>query len=150
MTRWEALIRFDDEIREAAAKLIPFGSEWVDKLGEAFFALNEDRKYLPNIVARLTDEAERLAEEAAHAALLTWVATFSTIADGEETSEEALAILIEAQANGYQLAKDRDGTISITRGSSISYVRSNAEVVRFGKFFLKTASKLAGETDNAG
>jgi hypothetical protein len=140
MTRWEALVRFDDEIREAAAKLIPFGSEWVDKLGEAFFALNEDRKYLPNILARLTEEAERLAEEAAHAAVLTWVATFSTTADVDETSEEALAILIEARANGYQLAKDHDGTIRITRNTSTSFVRSNADIVRFGKFFLKTAT----------
>jgi len=48
MTRLEALVRFDEELREAAEKLLPFGPEWVDKLGEAFFALNEDRKYLPN------------------------------------------------------------------------------------------------------
>ena len=44
MTRWEALVRFDDEIGQAAMKLLPFSSAWVDKLGEAFFALNEDRK----------------------------------------------------------------------------------------------------------
>jgi hypothetical protein len=48
MRRWEALVLFDDEIREAATKLVPFGAVWVDRLGEAFFALNEDRKYLPS------------------------------------------------------------------------------------------------------
>jgi hypothetical protein len=140
MTRWEALVRFDDEIREAAGKLVPFGSEWVDKLGEAFFTLNEDRTYLPNIVARLTEEAEWLAKEAKRAAALAWVATFSTTTDGEETSEEALAILIEAQAIGYQLAKDSDGTIRVTRNSSTSFLRSNADIVRFGKFFLGSTS----------
>jgi hypothetical protein len=81
MTRWEALVLFDDEIREAAAKLFPFGSVWVDRLGEAFFALNEERKYLPNIVARLKEEAERLAQEAEHAAVLGWIATLSVTAD---------------------------------------------------------------------
>jgi hypothetical protein len=140
MTRWEALVRFDDEIREAAVKLIPFGSEWVDKLGEAFFALNEDRKYLPNMIARLTEEAERLREETKHAAALAWVATFSTTAAGEETSEDALAILIEAQAIGYQLAKDPDGTIRITRNTSTSFLRSNDDIVRFGTFFRGAAS----------
>jgi hypothetical protein len=45
------------------------------------------------------------AKDAHHAAVLTWAATFSKTADGEETSEEALAILIEAQANGYQLGQ---------------------------------------------
>jgi hypothetical protein len=140
MTRWEALVRFDDEIRNAAAKLIPFGPQWVDKLGEAFFALNEDRKYLPNIVAGLTDEAEWLAQMAAHAAAQAWVATFARTADGDETSEEALAILIEAQALGYQLAKDPDGTIRISRSTSTSYLRSNEEIVRFGKFFRKIAN----------
>jgi hypothetical protein len=58
MTRWEALIRYDDEIRAAAEALFPYGTASVDKLGEAFFALNEDRRYLPNIVAQLTKEAE--------------------------------------------------------------------------------------------
>ncbi len=133
MTRWEALVRFDDEIREAATKLMPFGSEWVDKLGEAFFALNEDRKYLPNIVARLMEEAK-------HAAALAWFATFSMTADGEKTSEEALAILIEAQAIGYQLARDRDGAIRITRNTSTSFLRSNADIVRFGTFFRRMPS----------
>jgi hypothetical protein len=59
MTRWEALVRFDDEIRAAAETLFPYGAIWVDKLGEAFFALNEDRKHLPNIVAQLIKEAEQ-------------------------------------------------------------------------------------------
>ncbi len=31
MTRWEALVRFDEEIRQAAMKLMPFGPAWVDK-----------------------------------------------------------------------------------------------------------------------
>jgi hypothetical protein len=140
MTRWEALVLFDDEIRDAAAKLIPFGSEWIDKFGEAFFALNEDRKYLPNIVARLTEEAERLAVQAKHAAALAFVAKFSTTADGDETSEEALAILIEAQAIGYQLARDGDGTIRVTRNTSTSFLRSNTDIVRFGIFFRSAAN----------
>jgi hypothetical protein len=75
MTRWEALVRYDDEIREAAARLTPYGSVWVDKLGEAFFALNEDRKYLSNIVDGLVREAE-------HAEIVNWVSTFSKTADG--------------------------------------------------------------------
>ncbi|MGY4437019.1 hypothetical protein ACVWWO_009496 [Bradyrhizobium sp. F1.13.1] len=64
MTRWEALVRFDDEIRDAATKLMPFGSFWVDRLGQAFFALNEDRAYLANIVSRLVEEAAFEAREA--------------------------------------------------------------------------------------
>jgi len=47
--RWNALLRFDDEIRAAAEKLRPFGDTWVAKLGQAYFALNEDRKYLAKI-----------------------------------------------------------------------------------------------------
>ena len=43
------MLRFDDEIRAAAEKLRPFGDTWVAKLGQAYFALNEDRKYLAKI-----------------------------------------------------------------------------------------------------
>lgn len=148
MRRWEALVLFDDEIREAATKLIAFGPAWVERLGEAFFALSEDRKYLPNIVARLTEEAERLAKETERAAALAWVATFNTTADGIEVSEEALAILIEALANGYQLAKESDGAISATRSSATSFLRSNADILRFGKFFLVKTTSKPGDADN--
>ena len=130
MTRWEALVRYDDEIREAATKLMPFGSTWVDKLGEAFLALNEDRKYLPNIVARLTEEAER-------AVVAHWLATFARTADGETTSEEALAVLADLQAMGYRLARADDGTIEASRSSATSYLRSNADILRLGKILLR-------------
>jgi hypothetical protein len=96
------------------------------------------RRYLTDIVARLTDDAKRAAEDTYHAAVLTWAATFSKTADGEETSEEVLAIVIEAQANGYQLAKDDDGAIRIIRNTVTSFVRSNPDIVRFGKLFLTT------------
>src|ERR1700733_12434517 len=101
MTRWEALVRYDPEIREAATQLMPFGSIWVDRLGEAFFALNEDRKYLSNIVTKLVKEAE-------HLEACVWLQAFSKTHDGHATTKEALAILIQAQAEGYRLTKEQD------------------------------------------
>jgi len=59
MNRWEALVRYDSEIRDAAETLAPYGSVWIDKMGAAFFALKEDRKYLLEIVAGLVSEAEQ-------------------------------------------------------------------------------------------
>ena len=133
MTRWEALVKFDDEIREAASKLIPFGAEWVDQLGEAFIALNEDRKYLPNIVARLTEEAKRTV-------FLNWLAPFSETADGERTSEEALAVLVDAQGKGFDLSKNGDGAIVIKRNTSTSFLRSNADILRFRKMLDRSTT----------
>jgi hypothetical protein len=45
------------ETATAAETLRPYGQRWVDGLGRAYFTLNEDRKYLPNIVQRLLAEA---------------------------------------------------------------------------------------------
>jgi hypothetical protein len=129
MTRWEALVRYDDEIRAAAEKLFPFGDVWVDKLGDAFFALNEDRKYLPNIVEQLTKEAE-------HSAVVGWLLKFSQTPDGEKTSEEAMAVLVDAQVKGYVIdvkTSGAAGAITVTKGSSISHLWSNADILRFGK-----------------
>lgn len=138
MNRWEALVRYDDEIREAAATLIPFGSHWVAKLGEAFFALGENRKYLPNIVARLTEEATLEAQEAERAEALQWLWTVRTTKEDGEISKEALAVLIELCARGFQIGKEDDGSIRITRsdrGSSFAY--SNPDIMRLGKILLK-------------
>jgi hypothetical protein len=100
MTRWEALLRFDAEIREAAERLLPFGAFWVGELGKAFFALNEDRQYLPNIVEQLIKDAEHQAAiESGHRAV-EWLETFSTTADGEAISKEALDVLLQAEMKG--------------------------------------------------
>lgn len=138
MTRWEALVRFDDEIREAATKLIPFGSTWVDRLGEAFFALNEDRKYLPNIVARLTEEAALKALDAEQAASMEWLASLLTTKEGEMTSKEALTVLIELRARGYQIDREFNGIFAVKRsGRGTSYAYSNADILRLGSILLK-------------
>jgi hypothetical protein len=97
MTRWEALVRFDTEIREAAEKLLPFGAVWVEELGKAFLALNEDRKYLPNIVEQLIKEAEYQSAIKNRQRAIEWLETFSTTADGEATNEEALGVLVQAE-----------------------------------------------------
>jgi hypothetical protein len=57
--RWNALVRYDDEVRTAAEQLRPFGNAAVNELAKGFFALNEDRRYLPNIVRRISEEAQR-------------------------------------------------------------------------------------------
>ncbi|MGY3036144.1 hypothetical protein ACVIIV_005314 [Bradyrhizobium sp. USDA 4354] len=141
MTRWEALVRFDDEIRQAAAKLIPYGSVWVDKMGEAFFALDEDRKYLPNIVAGLMEEAAFVARyealEAERAEAAQWAKVISQFSNGEALSKDALAVLIELRARGFEVIKDNDGAVRLTKeGRGTSFVRSNAEVVRLGQILL--------------
>ena len=144
MTRWEALVQFDDEIREAAARLLPFGSVWVDKLGDAFFALHEDRRYLPNIVARLTAEAELAAREAALAAqeaervaALKWLAAVSETASGEKTSKPALAVLIELRARGFQVAKDGAGAITVEGSGGTLFAYSNSDILRLGEIWIK-------------
>jgi hypothetical protein len=38
--RWNALVRYDEEIRAAAEELRPFGDFWVTELGKAYLALN--------------------------------------------------------------------------------------------------------------
>ena len=113
---------------------MPFGSIWVDRLGEAFFALNEDRMYLPKIVERLIKEAEQQAA-------LNWFQMFSTTKDGEVTNEDALEVLIEAQAAGYHLTKDADGTILVSgKNQGTSYLRSNADIIRFAGFSVRKPS----------
>jgi hypothetical protein len=134
MDRWEALVSFDDEIRQAALKLVPFGQGWVERLGEAFFALNEDRKYLPNIVERLVEEAKHDAVIEARKRALNWLVTFATTKEGEDTSEEALNVLIEAHAKGYQITKSESGIIEAKgNNTGTSYLWSNADIIRFGR-----------------
>jgi len=126
MTRWEALVRYDDEIRAAAERLFLFGVVgWIGWV-KRFFALSEDRKYLPNIVEQLTKEAE-------HDAVVSWLSRVSQTADGEITSKKAQAVLLDAHMKGYAIDVESNKTITVTRGGLTKYLRSNAEILQFGQ-----------------
>jgi len=124
--RWTALVEYNDEIRSAAEKLSPYGAEWVQRLGEAFFALKEDRSYLGNIVERLLNEAKQKAAN-------EWKTLFVRTANGEFTSKESLAVLLEAQERGYKLGTQGRGAFTASKDSSTSILYSNDDIQRFGQ-----------------
>lgn len=145
--RWNALVRYDDEIRAAADALRPYGEQWITALGRDFFALNEDRAYLPNIVSRLLSEARVEAEHAkaeAERALAiakaeaeqALVANFRRTADGEPCSDASLSVLRAALAQGYEVAIASDKAFTLTRDSCTSFLRSNYEIERYGEVIL--------------
>ncbi len=127
--RWSALVKYDEEIRLAAQKLQPFGEQWVKELGKAYFALNEDRKYLPKIVERLLSEIEE--ERRAR-----WANRFRITYESEVYSDASLEILREAEQRGFTLVVDETGTIGATIGKRTSYLRSNSDIQRFAKYEL--------------
>ena len=125
-TRWAALVEYDSEIRSAAEKLAPYGAEWVHRLGEAFFALKEDRSYLGSIIEQLLNEAKvKQAND--------WKTLFARTADGEYTSRESLAVLMNAQEKGYKLGTESNGGFTIGKGTSKTVLYSNADIQRFGR-----------------
>jgi hypothetical protein len=130
--RWNALVRFDDEIRSAAEKLQPFGDRWVSELGKAYFALNEDRRYLRNIVDRLIREIEEEERQ-------RWADRFQSTHKNEHCTEASLEILREAEHQGYTLAVDENRTVIATRNSTQSYLRSNNDILFFGQHLRKQA-----------
>jgi hypothetical protein len=139
LSKWQALVRYDPEISEAAGKLRPYGEEWVERCGEAYFSLEEDRKYLPHIVRKLIDEAEagsaQKKAEVEQAAAQRWERQFSRLQSGEMCTKESLKILEAIEAQGYALTVDDSGTISVEkRGKGTSYLRSNEDIKRFHKF----------------
>ena len=120
------MVRYDDEIRAAAEKLFPFGDDWVERLGAAFFALSEDRKYLPNIVERLTIEAERDAA-------VKWLLKISKTYEGEDTSKQAIAVLLDARLKGYVIDAEPSGIILYKKDGISKYLYSNDDILQFGK-----------------
>jgi hypothetical protein len=126
LDRWRALTKYDPEIRAAVEALRPFGDVWVEKLGRDFFALNEDKSYLPNIVQTLKDEAERYDRE-------EWSAQFRYTADGEPCSEESMSVLRRARVSGYALSTQSDGAFVLQNSTMTRYLRSNDQIRRLGQ-----------------
>jgi hypothetical protein len=59
--KWEALIKYDEQIAAIAEKLKPLGQKWVDEFARAYLELN-DKSYLPNIVWKIIADARKEQE----------------------------------------------------------------------------------------
>jgi hypothetical protein len=55
-----------------------------------------------------------------------------------------MAVLLNIQASGYALEVDHTGAFLAKKGGSTSYLRSNTEVLRFGKILADIAAREAG------
>lgn len=131
-TKWKALAEYDDDIRAAVQTLRPYGPKWEVKFCEAFFALQEDRRYLRGIIDRLVEQAK--AERAED-----WKGKFRRTATGEICTDESIQVLHEAQEQGYHLSVDGNGTFLVQlRGTS--YLHSNADILRFGEILRKRSN----------
>ena len=122
--KWNALVRFDDEIRSYTEELRTFGDAWVAELREAYFTLNEDRKCLPNIVRKLTEEAKQAIETERIEAAQRKKKLFERTADGAFCTEKSLEILLEAEKKGYILAIE-DSIFTLTGKLGKFYLHSN-------------------------
>ncbi len=95
---------------------------------------------------KLTEEAEKAAKEREKRALEqqeSFMLTFRMTADGKLmtadgklATEESLYILRQAWALGYKLEVQNDRTITATRPGKAhtSYLRSNGDIQKFGRF----------------
>ena len=131
-------MKYDQDVAKAADTLRPFGNRWIAELRRGYLALNEDKRYLRNIVQKLVSEAkedeERLSAAARDEEERLWAAKFAETYDGVPCSPAGLAILRRAEVQGYTLSVQIDGTILATKGQRTSYLRSNSEIVRFGEY----------------
>jgi hypothetical protein len=131
------------KLAQLQKKLRPFGDIWVSRLGQEFFTLNEDRRYLANIVTGLVAEAEReqeeqkrMHEEHKRKQAENLMKALRLTADGDRCSEDSLNILREALARGYELVFVllRDQTITVNPpGRELTlYLHSNYDIQKFG------------------
>jgi hypothetical protein len=142
--RWAALVEYDNDIRMAAEELRPFGESWVNEFGQAYVALNEDRRYIPNIVRRLKEKAE---QEKIDNLQEQWEKRFRYTACGELCTSESLSLLREAERQGYILGVEKDGTFTLTKNGGTTLVRSNADIQQLFGLSAKSKKQESPECD---
>lgn len=70
-TKWNTLIKYDNDIALVVDRLLPFGQKWVDEFASSYLALN-DKQYIPEIEKKILAAAEKesMEEEKRTAAIL--------------------------------------------------------------------------------
>lgn len=56
-SKWDTLVKYDEDIALVAAELRPLGRHWVDEFAKAYLSLN-DKAYVPNIVQKIIADAK--------------------------------------------------------------------------------------------
>ena len=56
-SKWQTLVKYDDDLRSAAERVRPFGDIYEDELAEAYLAVN-DKTYLESIVKKVVQDAQ--------------------------------------------------------------------------------------------
>jgi hypothetical protein len=54
--KWDALVKYDDDVASAEKTIRPLGQKWVDELARSYLALG-DKSYLPKIVETIEERA---------------------------------------------------------------------------------------------
>lgn len=133
--KWNALLKYDDDIAMVAEKLKSLGPKWTDEFASSFLALN-DKKYLSNIVQKIIAEARKEAAENRLPPL-----------EGQENlrfrlTPKATEILQRAIANGYEVNLSAQERCVVARLKGLSgtwYLGSNDQIYAFDR---DTASRF--------
>lgn len=56
-SKWETLVKYDDDIRSAVERVRPFGDSYEDELAQAYLSVN-DKNYLEPIVKKVLQDAQ--------------------------------------------------------------------------------------------
>jgi hypothetical protein len=124
--KWNALVKYDDEIALIANKLKPLGQRWVDEFASSYLAL-DDKRHLPNLIRKIITDARNEAD--------------LPPLEGQqnldyELTQKSIDILREAKANGYEVELDAKEKSVVVRKRGIEgtwYLGSNEEIDNFGK-----------------
>lgn len=132
--KWNALVQFDSEIRTVVDRLRPFGGRWIDEFEKAYFALEENRKYLPDILERLLTLAQ--TEQNRETAKL-WAEKFAKTACGETTSKDSIIALQRLVESGFKVEIEENFTFVASKNGVKSFMRSNNDIVRTAASLLR-------------
>jgi hypothetical protein len=141
-TKWNALLKYDDQIALVAEKLKPLGQRWVDEFASSYLALN-DKSYLPQlvhkIIAAAKDEKNAKAKQ---------VEIANTLSDDElppldgrqnlafKITEKSANILRRAIAMEYEVDLFATKNFVMVCNSGVNrewYLNSNNAIEKFGK-----------------
>lgn len=85
--KWEALLKYDDDVASVAEKLRPLGPKWLDEFASSYLALN-DKQYISSIEQKI-------------------VAAASAAAKAEAERQEQALIRVRQQEEAERLERER-------------------------------------------
>jgi hypothetical protein len=140
LEKWNALLKYDEDIQAAVKTLLPLGDRYIDALAADYLRIN-DKAYLNRMVTEISNQAEKsptFPDDVSQWNIDEW-----KIDRAQPITKFAADVVRQAAGHGYQVEYNPSLNVIFRRDGQRSVCRDSLDFMRFAERLSSSAGKTS-------